>query len=507
MEKISVISKKIVNLITTIIFLGLIFTIFYINIHISGYIHNGYYVTYSPSSFKYLYLSFGLLALFLVVNNYLKITKRGFVFLLILINLSALILRIVLINSFDILPTGDSWQIFSSIYDLVFNHSISPFLKGGYIGTYSNQLGFGIFLIPLIKIFGTDFNAYYFLNAFILQASILLLTFAFLKKENYKTSFWINIGLNLLIPNFFYQFIFYSDPLSLLLISVSIYLIVKSKFTTYIEFVALVLMLGLSIIIRAYAIVLIIATLILVIFDFIEVSKLKKVIFIVLLGLTAFIPQRITENIFNKSYNTTVGEYSLPSSTWIAIGLNGSGFTPEYINYFYSVDYNQDLVKKYIQESISTRYKNLYDLDFLSSKITYSWSNQDFDSLSYIMPQEWGASLQDFYDDNSLRLGRASGNSGPTNVFGETIYKYLFSIRNIEKVYLLFLLELAVIGAFFNLKKNDKYSFFAQLIFIGFTLLFIILETQPRYLFIAVNILTLFSFKSLSDIPRVQMNK
>lgn len=491
----------------SVFFIYFIVNIFYFNTQVSGYIHNGYFATYSSVSIRYVMLSiFGTISVFLVVRL-LKLSPKVFIALFIATNAIFFILRIILVNSFNIVPAGDSIQIFISIADLMFKQIDTAFLKGGYISTYGQQLGFSLFLMPLVSFFQDKFALYYVVNAGLLQASMLLLSFAFMKKDHYKSLFWISLGLNLFIPNLFYQFILYSDPVALLFISLSLFAFMKFEFNHYAKILATISILSIAIVIRAYAIVPIIAMIVFLVLGFKKIEILKKLVFILMLIMTMFLPQKIVEFVFNSLYDTTIGEYSLPSITWLAIGLQGSGFTPEFINHFSSIDFNQSEMTEYLNNSIRVSSANLMHSEFWNNKISYAWTNQDFDAMSYIMPNQWGANLDDFYKDNSIRLGRASGDSAPTNDVGEWIYTYLFSIRNYEKVFLLMILELSMVSLILNIRKKDNNHLLLELVFIGFSLLFILLETQPRYLLVAINILIVYAFYAVSTMDFLDFNR
>lgn len=495
--------KKFLIIVTYIVFLISLITIFNVNTQVSGYLHNGYFATYSPVDFKYIILSFVLSILFIFLIKYLKFSKKISIILVITLNILMLIVRIVLVNSFDIAPAGDPNQVFQAVVNLS-NGKLGDFLKGGYITIYSHQLGFSVFLLPFVELFGYNFASYYLLNALLIQSANLLISLSFYKKDNPMTILWINVGLNLFLPNLFFQFILYSDPISWFLFAIIIYLFTKSDFKSIQLLVFSFIFLFMAVAIKAFSVVLAIAFIILFIF-YKRLRSIKlTVLFVLLFSCSLFLPKTLLESSFNSIYKTEVGEYSLPASTWLVVGLSGAGFTPEYANVFASYDNDETLMDIYMSEKLEPLITRLYNPDtlisFLQGKIQFTWTNPDFDSMSYIMPQVWGAELVDFFEDNSLRLGRATADSGPTNEIGNFIYKYMFSIRNIEKVYFMSIVECAIISVILSLRKEKKLeAILYPLIFVGIYLLFLILETQPHYVYVATNILIVYVFSTLQD--------
>lgn len=493
--------KKIIFYISILCFVAIISTVFALNFEESNYIHNGYYSTYSPTDLKYFLYSLIFTSVFIFLFKYLKLNKKLIFIFLLIFNILIFILRLIIINSFFVVPAGDSIQLFLSVLNFIVRNNPYDFMEGGYVTTYSYQLMYSITMMPLVSMFKETFSAYFIVNAILIQTSLLLLAFSFSRNNQLKL-FWINIGLNLFIPNIFYQFILYSDPFGLFFISLSIFVLSKSKLKNVTLLLLLLMLISIAMGVRTYAIVISIGILIVFIL-YSKLELLKSIIFIISLSFLMFFNQTIIENVFNLFYHTEVGQYSMPSSYSIALGLQG-GFNPKYINYFAYNGHNEIETNIIIWDDIYQSIDNMNSYDKIKSHIVnslrYSWTNPDFDAMSYIMPQVWNASLSEFLDDNSIRLGRASSDTRPVNNFGEIIYEYLFSIRNIEKIFIFTILELSLISLIYFKKYLDDWrALFLLLTIVGFSLLFMIVEKQPRYLYVAVNLLIVFAFYILPE--------
>lgn len=493
--------KKIIIFVTLIFFVSIISIIFYLNFNESGYLHNGYFETYSPTDIKFVLNSFVFTFILLVLFKYVNFYKKTIIILSITLNIIIFGIRIALIHSFNVIPAGDMIQVFISIFNFLINNDLYHFMEGGYITTYAHQLTYSIIMMPFVSLFKEYFNGYYFINAFILQISIFLLSISFSNKC-FLRFFWINLALNLFIPNIFFQFIFYSDPFGFFFISLTLYFLNKSQLSNDTWLYFALLFASISLVTRSSSIVISIAILIIIIF-YSHFKVMNKIFFSFILVLSMMFSQTIVEKTFNLFAKTEVGEYSLPMSTWIALGLQG-GFNDKYINYFSYNGHSEENTNVIVWEDINNSLDSLKNLNNLNTYIfqslRYSWTNPDFDSLSFIMPQKWGASLSDFYNDNSIRLGRASANSGPTNEFGNFIYDYLFSFRNYEKIFLFSVLELSLLSLFFLRKQLFEWKVqFLMLALIGYSLIFLIVEKQPRFLFSSINLLIVFAFYILPE--------
>lgn len=211
----------------------------------------------------------------------------------------------------------------------------------------------------------------------------------------------------------------------------------------------------------------------------------------------------ILTRVYNHFTDWKIGENDLPFSTNIAIGLQGIGFTNEYINYFSWNNNDTEKLSLYIDQKIKNRLNELQDpnalFPFIYDKFLYSWSDQDFDSMNFIMPFKSEVTLNDFEVDNSIRVGRASPDTHSTTNLGDFLVKNVFLIRNIEKVYLLTLLFLALYNSIKTIKRRNLHSLLLELFVIGTTLAFIIVETQPRYLLYTMVILIVYTGLTMSN--------
>ena len=120
-------------------------------------------------------------------------------------------------------------------------------------------------------------------------------------------------------------------------------------------------------------------------------------------------------------------------------------------------------------------------------------ADQDFDSMRYILPFNFEVTYDDFREDNSIRLGRSSSDTRAINQIGEMVSETLFIIRNFEKVFLLFSIMLALYGSIKQFKKINDNLLLLELFLIGTTLIFIVVETQPRYLLFSMIAIIIYA--------------
>ena len=176
-----------------------------------------------------------------------NINEKSVFLSIVLFNIISLIVKVVIILSFNNSPIADSWDIFNGVNTLLFTSDKGTLYIGNYFAMYPQQLGMVSILSPLAFLFKWDINAYYYFQAFLIQLTIVLLTLCSFKLKGLKVSLVTTILLNLFIPNLFVPFLIYGDLYSYFFIALlyTLYLYTKnceSKYTkVLIVFVSLIL--------------------------------------------------------------------------------------------------------------------------------------------------------------------------------------------------------------------------------------------------------------------------
>lgn len=479
------------------LFLGIMVSILLGNIFYSLYIFDGWYVTYNSTEIG-LFIVACVLSVLIVVS-YRKLNLKVIMYkrLILFIFIMTLLFRLVLSYSFSVSPAGDSWNLFDSVLKLSQNN-LEGYHIGSYIGIHTRQLGGATFLLPFVMLFKENFLLYPFANAIILQLTFLFFVLFIQRSTNDKNAFYFSLLFSMFIPNYFYQFMIYSESFGLLGLSLLLFLTTLKRFKSFGIQSVFLLILSFSVMLRENMIIFVIAYAIVVL---IYQKTTYKWLYIILLLCISLFSNKILMSIYNQSLDLELGNNALPFSTNIAIGLDGTGYTNEYLFFFSASGNNTKETHAYIMSKIKGHlmdFQNVpYFLNFVKEKFLYSWTDQDFDSLNYIMPFNPTLSIEDLKRDNSIRVGRAGGGSHPTTAFGELIYRYVFRIRDFEKIIYFVFILISIYLELINFKKFTKEQILLELFVIGTTLSFIIVETQPRYLLFSINVIIIHAIYSL----------
>lgn len=479
----------------------IIVSIIFANVSYNLFIFAGYHITYNVGSLKpfliALVLCFGLA--FFVAK--IKINAKGFIIGMIIINLISFLIKLILIHSFEVGPAGDTWEVFYAA-ESVFNGQFESLIKGGYISTYMHQLGGMTFLLPQVAFFGRIFSNYYTVNAILMQLSTILSVLIVKRFSDNKTGLFANLMIISFVPNYFYIFVLYNEVVTLFLVVFALFIATRNSIHFILKWILVLIVLSLAIFMKTYVAVIVIALAILVLlysgFNFKLILKLSLILSLLVL------PSLFFRSIYNLTLDTSLGKNALPASTWLIVGLSGPGYTSRYANLFVENNHDSKRLNMIIDEEIDARLNQFKDLnlfkDFVKAKFLYTWTDQDLDSMNYVMPSQYAIPLSEFENDNSLRIGRASSTSKPINSFGFMVYDKLFTIRNVEKILYFLYLFLALINLLMTFNKKKVFNTFIELTLIGFTILLIIIETQPRYIYLIMNMMLMYSSLAVYEI-------
>lgn len=484
-----------------------IFLMIIVNISYDNFLLGGTFATINPVNIKTIIIPLILFPIFIYLIN--RKFQFNFKTIFILLNLFFLTIRILLLTSFEVGAAGDSWYTINS-GSLLLNNVFTPLQKGGYISTYSHQLGLLTILLPLIKLFDYTYFPYYLINTLLVQISTITFALVVRNLRDEKAAFICLILLNLFLPNYFYSFLIYGQVFGLFFISIAIYFYTKYKSNKLYSIFFFIFLL-LAYYARLAILVWVIAF---IIFELFMNHNLKsKITHIVVYLLIILFANPLLISTYNFVLGTNIGKYSMPSSVSIAIGQdyginNIPGFySPKYISYYYTNKLDKDMFETYISEQIESNVTNHIEngtyFNFLSDKYIFTWSEQDLSSMNHVIASNPNISFKDFSENNNLRVGSASTDTKTINLFGEVIIEKMFVLRNYEKSFILFVLLLSFIGSILNIKKTRNIMFLFELIIIGLPLLLLIIESQPRYTFMYTNFLIVYSVLNLDAFEKI----
>lgn len=475
--------RKYFEYLVHVLFISLIILIISYNYKNSLYIFNGWSVSIVETPIYQFFLGL-ILSIIFIYSTKINLSDTIYKYLTIVSLLIGLVFRIVLATSIEGGPAGDAWALFESVNGINTN-SIGPFLKGGYISTYLHQLGGLTIMRPLIAIFKYDFQSLIIINGILLWLSSLLIVLTVKIFTSWKNGWVVSILLLIFMPLHFYLFMVYIEPYGILIFSLILYFLSVELSRKKVNIIYLIFLVFIGTNVRLNLAILTIA--VVLYYLIMKAISKKNLLIITLLLFTLSISNKLLIFSYNVIYDLNLGSYSMPFSANLAMGTSGVGFSNEYINILYNNDFDVEKLNEYnydkIRDNLETYFENGTFLTFLESKFIYSWTDQDFDSMNYMLPNNFNYTFEDFKKDNSLRLGRAIWSAKPLNAFGEWLYRSVFRIRDLEKV--IYFMTL-FISLFFNIinfrKRNSELRLVLEMFVLGTTIVFLFVETQPRYL-------------------------
>lgn len=473
--------------------LFIVFFILYLNLTKTTTVYATLYPITKNTHF--LSLVFAILLIFLghyaikKINQVSNIKILWFVF--IAFNILGLMTKLYMVFSVENAPIADSYQVID-VANRWLAGDPSIFWPGSYLSTFQFQSSLVILYSIWAKFFGYQSSAYYFLQALLLQTSILLIGLAWAKKYSIKTALITTLLLTFFLPNTWMTQFVYGDNLAFFAISLILFFTVylKNKVVKVSLVILSILLMTQTrtisgILVIAYAFSLLLT----------QPLKLKTLGMVIGLLSLLILPSQIINTLFDHQTDFIKDAHALPANTFLRIGLSRSqtsqvpGFYDLNILYdFEALYYDTGLMQSYNSEIISNQLRKLSNFDeaysFWLDKYTAVFTDPDFESLANYFPTRYdGIDLEDF-KKNPEPLGAGAVDVNAKTSLSTWILNQYSRILILEKAYLLALL-IALIFALLRDRKNALLS----LIIIGIFLYFGLFEIKSRYVWLFMNVL------------------
>lgn len=409
-----------------------------------------------------------------------KISEKWFLWILLVVNVLALLIgRYWIINSHS-LPYYDQ----AYIYEIAEQFSegdysaMTPY--GGYVGKYPHQLG----IITFIRIFSWltgsfDWKNFQVFNLYMLP--VMITSGYFIVKEltcgKKGARILYLIGMFLCFPMYVYVPYVYGEISSTALVFAAVWVLLSGfrKFQWY-KPVLVGALLALAIQLRKNTLICLIAIILVVLIHTILNKKYKCIAFLVAVVVFPLVTQAGIDALYKP--HKVQEEYGVPSSLHIAMGLNDisemgpgwyDGFNVD--TYIYEAQADVERSKEIAKEHIKER-------------LTYMWNNKAYAANFYKTK-----CLSQWNDPLYLSLKMSSG--GVTESEGLVYDIYFGDARNAvlaySNVYQLIIYLLVFIVCLLGVlerKENYDVSFYILLIAVFGGFLFSLLwEAKSRYIF------------------------
>ncbi len=472
--------KKIINLLSILIFFIIIFvSLFYNNATIYG--NYKFYILIPTIVFIYMILK--LLYKFICTLSEKQIKNISY-FIFFIVFISQLIISYFL----KVHPSWDFGVIFNEAIDFGNEYNYSH----TYFSYYPNNIPILIILKSIffiINLIIKNINYIYvgiLLNIIIIDFSMFILYKCVKKIYNLKMALFSIILFALFSPIYLYCPIFYTDTFTMFIPILLLYLFsfkddkLSKKETILILIIfSIILFVGMQLKITTN--IIFIAILIASLLYKNNKLNYKKILNISLVTLVTLLTLFIFKNIlYNRYiYDKIDVNKKIPYTHWIAMGLVGNGgYNMEDVDYAIN---QRDKIKEKRKELnlIKDRLNNYLETktldDFLITKISYTWGDGTFYAPNKLLRNPYKlTSLHRLFDTNSVK---------------GSIFYYLCT-----SYYILFLIFI-FISTFID--KKNIYSFISRLSLCGLFIFLLIWETRSRYL---VNYIPIFIFASLGSI-------
>lgn len=409
-----------------------------------------------------------------------KINEKWFLWILLFVNVLALLLaRYWLVNSHS-LPYHDQSSIYKSAEQFAAGNYADMTPYGGYVGKYPHQLGIITFIRMLSWVAGTfDWKVFQVFNLYMLP--VLITSGYFVVKEltggKKGARILYLVGMLLCFPMYVYVPFVYGEISSTALVFAATWLILSGfrKFQWYKPVLTGVL-LALAIQLRKNTLICLIAIVLVLVLHIILNKKYKCIAFLVAVLAFPMLTQAGVDALY-KPYEVQE-EYGIPSVSHIAMGLNdysemGPGWYDASIvdTYIYKaqadVQVAKEISKEHIKERLSYMWNNkAYALNFYKTKCLSQWNDPLYLSLKMSSGgvTESEGIVYDVYfgDARDVALGYS-------NIYQLVIYLLVFIV--------------CLLGGL-ERKENYDISFYILLIAVFGGFLFSLMwEAKSRYIF------------------------
>ncbi len=425
----------------------------------------------------------GILGVGLVVVKFSeKIHEKWFLYILLLINILALVFgRYWLLNSHS-LPTADSSLIYQTAKEFSAGDYLSMSPYGGYVGKCPHQLGIITFIRMLSFVTGSfDYIYFQMFNLYMIPVIITSGYFIVNILTNGKKGARILylIAILLCFPMHVYVPFIYGEISSTALVLASVWALLSGlrKFKWYKPLLT-GLFLGIAIQLRRNTLICLIAIWIVVLIHVLLHKNYKNIVFLVAAVVLPFLLQFGVDTLYKP--HEVQEEYGMPSSSYIAMGLNdysemGPGWYDNSVidTYIYKaksdVSVAKEISKEHIKERLSYMWDNkAYAVGFYKKKCLSQWNDPLYLCLKMsgggVTESESGGLVYDIYFGEGREAVLAY-----TNVYQLVIYFLVFVVSLLE-----------------GIRKDGEYdiAFYTLLIAIFGGFLFSLLwEAKSRYVF------------------------
>ena len=473
-----------------IIYLNCRYTLLVLGERLDYYFYN----TYIPVFFG---ISLSFILIYLIPK--IKAKKHFSIFMILIINLIMFAFRIYYQKSFYLAPSTDQ-GLFYEASSKFFLNDLTPIQVGEYLNLLPNQFNLNIIFNLLYHLLSPKLENLYLLNDILVSLSIINLSYLAAKIKGSKAALITSILLNAFLPLTFLTAVIYGDIFQLYFFTIALnFFYLEKNIITY-SITGFVL--GFAYLARTSTLVMLIA-MIIVIYIYHHNKKQILTIIISFLLISQGLPM-FYKLIYPSDYKT------LPNKAYIISGIsrNDAGYAGHYnaIGYSYfkfevDLDKNKanDFYNQIIIEELNKFKKPSYAIKFFKEKTTYTYTEPDFDTLTYIYPNDFG---QDNVYQNYLKtqeiIGCGYETTTNTNEFGSFIYDNVFKIKFYDKIINNFVYFTFLLIVIFK-PLNNKHLLI-PLSFLGIFFFHSIIETRSRYVLIYFIILIFYVSINLTDI-------
>lgn len=294
----------------------------------------------------------------------------------------------------DHIPQGDQLNLYAySSYMMDGNYVFLE--KANYFGMYPHQLGLAAIMELLFTVTGPlNYRAFQIVNV-LFAAGIVFWGFKTVRyfSKRLLPAFIYCATMIMCIPLIGYTQWVYGEIPSIFFMFVAAYYTVKCSDKFRIRYAAFIIVsTGIACLYRKNSLIFLIAICIVFVLRFVKEIKIK---YIIVAALTVILPILLYQGVYTYYESASGMEIhdGLPSSSWIAMGLDdssecGPGGYVNVIDNYRENDCNPEVLDEIAKTQIKNRLnyfkENPVDaVNFFKSKITYYWNNPTYQSVYF----------------------------------------------------------------------------------------------------------------------------
>lgn len=494
--------KHIFLQLVTISSISALLIVFFLNAQYTSFTYSSWYPlifenSWVSSFLKIILMSIGFYGLYLIVR---KLNFKVSITLIILINAFTLGVKMWLVYAVGSYPVADSYLVLESANAIVTNSQYIPSFLSAYLSHIPRQLGLVSLLIPLVKWAQFDYFKILYLQAFIIQASLVFLSIGVYRYKGIKAAVVVSVLLNLFLPNSYLVLWLYGEPYALFFTSIAFAFLPTQKRS----FLYLVIFIG-SIILAYLARVTSNLWILALVISFILVKPSRLGLAVVLISVLG-----LTYPIVQTYYQDMIPIHAYPNNTWLRIGTGYSGFdlkTPGFYNDQIEEDFimlNEDTqaMADYNNSQIMRNLASLVETKtlgtFLYQKMIVTWTDPDFEMMSRIYPFYGSLIENPMEQSKSVLYGSAAMDFNPQSSSAKTLQNLHSLSLKFESTFYLVLL-LLVLSQFIFHRKDNGYHVFIRLLFLAYVAFYLGVEVKGRYPFLMLEALIVYASLEYMD--------